>query len=151
MQTNINEFIKRVEEAVKQEQSLMMPGALEGRRLLNERHVAPMRVFLDDKRHPEDIYPKEKDWIWVKTAWMAIQLLAIGDVVEISLDHDLGCEWDGNGYDVMKWIEREIREENFGEFTLPEIKFHSQNPVGVLKMRAALDSIYNFLEAKRYE
>jgi hypothetical protein len=44
-----------------------------------------MRVWLDDRRPPPD-----GEWAWVKTPEEAIELLATGEVSEISLDHDLG-------------------------------------------------------------
>ncbi|WP_338033874.1 cyclic-phosphate processing receiver domain-containing protein [Herbaspirillum huttiense] len=54
-----------------------------------------MRVFLDDERAP----PVG----WVRTYWPegAIALLEAGGVVEISLDHDLGDDEHGTGYDVI--------------------------------------------------
>jgi len=59
-----------------------------------------MRVFLDDERTtPEG---------WVRVYWPdeAIALLESGAVEELSLDHDLGDDERGTGYDVVLWIEK---------------------------------------------
>jgi len=61
-----------------------------------------MRVFLDDERTtPEG---------WVRTYWPdeTIALLKAGGVEEVSLDHDLGDDQRGTGYDVILWIEEAI-------------------------------------------
>lgn len=69
---------------------------------------------------------------WAKTAKEAIALLETGNVIECSLDHDLGLDC-GTGYDVAKFIEQHAG-------TIPPIrcKVHSQNPVGVNNMKMAL-------------
>jgi len=54
-----------------------------------------LRVFLDDERAtPEG---------WVRTYWPdeVIDLLETNAVAEVSLDHDLGNEQRGTGYDVV--------------------------------------------------
>ena len=58
-----------------------------------------MKVYLDDEREtPEG---------WVRVYWPheAIELLKTGKVEEISLDHDLGDDEKGTGYDVVTWVE----------------------------------------------
>jgi hypothetical protein len=59
-----------------------------------------MKAFLDDCR-PAPVG-------WVATRWPdeVITLLEIGGVTEISLDHDLGDDERGTGYDVLAWIRR---------------------------------------------
>jgi hypothetical protein len=54
----------------------------------------------------------------------------------ISLDHDLGAEENGTGYDVAKFI-----EEAAYKGTLPpiEVRIHSANPVGRKRMLAAIE------------
>ena len=57
---------------------------------------------MDDKRDtPEG---------WVRVYWPheAIELLKTGAVEEISLDHDLGDDDNGTGYDVVTWIEEAV-------------------------------------------
>lgn len=64
-----------------------------------------MRVFLDDERDtPEG---------WVRVYWPdeAIALLESGKVSEMSLDHDLGDDKRGTGYDVVLWVEDQTTED----------------------------------------
>jgi hypothetical protein len=69
-----------------------------------------------------------------------IPLLEGGDVEVLSLDHDLGDDSRGTGYDVCTWLERKIVEEGpEGEFILPLVRIHSANPVGVNRMMASLE------------
>ncbi len=65
------------------------------------------RVFLDDERAtPEG---------WVRVYWPdeAIELLETNAVAEISLDHDLGDDERGTGYDVVLWIEEAVALQGF--------------------------------------
>ena len=95
-----------------------------------------LKIFLDDLR------PAPEGWTPAYTASEAIALLADGQVEAISLDHDLGePEAEvGNGYDVAVWLEEKAAN---GEWALvPEhIVVHSANPVGIGKMKAAIQSI----------
>lgn len=58
-----------------------------------------MKVYLDDER--------QTPFGWTRVFWPdeAIALLEAGVVSEISLDHDLGDDECGTGYDVILWIE----------------------------------------------
>lgn len=92
-----------------------------------------MKVWLDDVRE----MPSNFD-IHVKTANEAIALLKTGNVICISLDHDLGDHYAtccGTGYQVAKFIEEKA---HLG--TLPKLQWfiHSANPVGRKNMIAAL-------------
>ena len=91
-----------------------------------------MRVYLDDER---DTPPG-----WVRTYWpeQTIALLATGAVTELSLDHDLGDDARGTGYDVLLWIERAVAERGF---VAPRLRVHSANPAARLRMRAAIEAI----------
>lgn len=91
-----------------------------------------MRVWLDDER----LAPKG----WERCYWPAdvIALLASGVVAEVSLDHDLGDDSHGTGYDVLLWIEREVITNNFKP---PIIHIHTANPTAYLRMVAARASI----------
>jgi len=69
----------------------------------------------------------------------AIKLLQAGAVTHLSLDHDLGDDQRGTGYDVLLWIEQEVF---LHQFILPaNITVHSANPAGRKRMFAAIDSI----------
>ena len=91
-----------------------------------------MKVFLDDLRTEPDG--------WVRVFWpdQAIALLESGLVTDISLDHDLGDDQRGTGYDVLLWIEEAVHLRNFSP---PRIQVHSANTSARLRMQAAIASI----------
>ena len=65
----------------------------------------------------------------------------------ISLDHDLGEEANGTGYEVARWIEEDAFRWCQGESTgLPPLQWavHSQNPVGFGRMTQALRNADRF-------
>ena len=77
------------------------------------------RIFLDDARPtPEG---------WVRASWPAevIAWLETGTVQAVSLDHDLGDDARGTGYDVICWIEEAVAQRGFDP---PIITVHSANP-----------------------
>lgn len=91
-----------------------------------------MRVFLDDTREaPEG---------WIRAYWPeeAILLLETQKVVEISLDHDLGDDAHGTGYDVILWIEEAVACRGF---RAPKIIVHSANTSARQKMELGISSI----------
>lgn len=98
-----------------------------------------IKIFLDDVR------PCPKGWILAKTAWECIDLLIRhnDDTVILSLDHDLGDEENGTGYDVVKWIEEQIHSDNKSYRKPAQITVHSANPVGIKNMQAGIAAIYN--------
>lgn len=91
-----------------------------------------MRVFLDDERPTPDG--------WQRTYWPSevIALLQSGAVVELSLDHDLGDDTLGTGYDVILWIEEAVALQGFNP---PKISAHSANASAREKMLAGIQSI----------
>ena len=91
-----------------------------------------MRVFLDDERQTPDG--------WVRVWWPdeAIALLEGGEVTELSLDHDLGDDVRGTGYDVVLWIEEAVAMRGFGP---PVIRVHSANSSARAKMEAGIAAI----------
>lgn len=92
-----------------------------------------MKLWLDDVRLPPD------GWKWAKTADEAIAYLLTGLVVELSLDHDLGPEEAGTGYDVITWIEEMTYVSGFNPPAT--IKIHSANLVGRANMQRSIDAI----------
>ncbi len=91
-----------------------------------------LRVFLDDVRPtPEG---------WTRTYWPdeVISLLKTGLVCELSLDHDLGDDLRGTGYDVIVWIEEAVAIQRF---VPPLIFVHSANLPARQKMMAGIRSI----------
>lgn len=92
-----------------------------------------MKVFLDDERAtPEG---------WIRVFWPeeAIALLETGEVSVISLDHDLGNDERGTGYDVILWIEEAVAIHNF---IPPNIIVHSANSSARAKMELGISQIY---------
>lgn len=91
-----------------------------------------MKVFLDDLRTEPDG--------WVRVFWpdQAIALLESGLVTDISLDHDLGDDQRGTGYDVLLWIEEAV---HLRDFVPPRMQVHSANTSARLRMQAAIASI----------
>lgn len=91
-----------------------------------------LRVFLDDERRPS------AGWRHVRWPDEAIELLKTGAVIEISLDHDLGNDSHGTGYDVLLWKEHAVACERF---VSPGISVHTANPAARLRMLGAVAEI----------
>lgn len=99
-----------------------------------------VKVFLDDER------PTPDGWVRAFTAPEAIDLLKTGKVTQLSLDHDLGPEDAGTGYDVCLWVEEKIFSQEFcteKPFAPPVMSVHSANPVGRQRMEFAIQMIYH--------
>lgn len=97
-----------------------------------------MKVYLDDERNtPEG---------WTRVYWPdeAVSLLTSGAVVEISLDHDLGDDERGTGYDVILWIEEAVALRGFNP---PIIFVHSANSSARQKMEAGIAAIRRMASA----
>jgi hypothetical protein len=93
-----------------------------------------IKVYLDDER----LAPPG----WVRAYWPdeVIALLQSEKVDELSLDHDLGDDARGVGYDVLTWIERAIIEQGF--CPPARIVVHSANASVWPKMSQAIKSIH---------
>ena len=96
-----------------------------------------MKVYLDDER----IAPES--WIQVRWPDEAIELLKTGIVAEISLDHDLGDDDRGTGYDVVLWLEEAVALRGFNP---PTIHIHTANASARIKMEAGVRSILRFAQ-----
>jgi hypothetical protein len=98
-----------------------------------------LKVWLDDRRAPR---PDPETWVWVKTPAEAIELLATGEVAELSLDHDLGLlegERELTGYDVVVWIEEAVATRGFAPPAL--IRVHSSNASAAPRMERGIEAI----------
>lgn len=109
-----------------------------------------VKLWLDDERDPsvpniQNYFGAEGNEIWVKTAAVAINYLQQGNVVSISLDHDLGPASAGTGMDVAKWI-----EEQAYHGTLPRLNWsvHSLNPIGKKNITRAMLKADEFWSAQ---
>lgn len=98
-----------------------------------------MKVFLDDERAtPEG---------WMRVYWPseAIALLQTGAVQELSLDHDLGDDARGTGYDVILWIEEQVALHGFSP---PKIAVHSANSAARDRMLAGIRAIEGHVRSR---
>ena len=75
----------------------------------------------------------------------AVLLLETGSVTEISLDHDLGDDERGTGYDVVLWIEEAVITRGFRP---PKIHVHSANSSAREKMELGIASIEHHASRK---
>ncbi|MFG6459068.1 cyclic-phosphate processing receiver domain-containing protein [Roseateles sp. BYS96W] len=91
-----------------------------------------MRIYLDDERRTPPG--------WVRVYWPdeAIALLETGKVDESGLDHDLGDDARGTGYDVVLWVEEAVALRRFRP---PKRVVHSANSSARQKMLAGIAAI----------
>lgn len=93
-----------------------------------------MKIFLDDERKTPEGF---------KRCYWPDEVIALissrNDIELISLDHDLGDDDRGTGYDVLKWIEKQVVLNNF----IPtfDIIVHSANPPAFERMTEAIKAI----------
>ncbi len=98
-----------------------------------------MKIYLDDERETPDG--------WTRVYWPseAIALLEAGGVDEISLDHDLGDDERGTGYDVVLWIEEAVAIRGF---VPPKMRVHSANSSARQKMEMGIATIERLATAR---
>lgn len=65
-------------------------------------------------------------------------MLETGKVTHLSLDHDLGDDERGTGYDVIVWIEEAVATRGF---VPPKLSVHSANSAARARMEAGIRSI----------
>lgn len=94
-----------------------------------------MKVYLDDVR--------EAPPGWFRAYWpqQVIHLISTAVVTDISLDHDLGNDSIGTGYDVLTWLEETVAEGLLD--MVPNIIVHTANPIARERMLAAVEYINN--------
>jgi hypothetical protein len=96
----------------------------------------PLRVWLDD-----DLLDRKAPdgWVQVTTAWEAIKLLDTGNVVEMSLDHDLGDDAAyGHGIDVVNWLGEQQEVHNRPLWPEEGVILHTANAYGRHAMAKAI-------------
>ena len=94
-----------------------------------------MKVFLDDER------PIPDGWVGARWPEEVIRLLEAGGVTHVSLDHDLGDDERGTGYDVVLWVEEAVATRGF---IPPVMTVHSANSSARQKMEQGIESIKRF-------
>ncbi len=92
------------------------------------RAMLGVRLFVDDQREPE--WFGLEGWVVARTSAEALAALSAGNVVECSLDHDLGG--DDTGYKVVCWMEENNVWPKVGT------QCHSANPVGKQRIEAVI-------------
>jgi hypothetical protein len=100
--------------------------------------IVGIKVYLDDDR------PTPPGWVGVLWPDEAIALLQTETVDELSLDHDLGDDDRGVGYDVLTWMEQAVVEQGFRP--PKRIVVHSANASVYPKMSQAIRSIHRLAE-----
>ena len=91
------------------------------------------KLWLDDER------PEPEGWVRAKTAGHAVMLLASGTFGEVSLDHDLGPDSAGTGYQVACWLEEQVMTDP--SFPVPLVHVHTANASARGKMMQAVRNI----------
>lgn len=91
-----------------------------------------MKIYLDDTR------PAPPGWTLARWPDEVIALIIAGGVTDISLDHDLGDDARGVGYDVILWIEERVATSGWRP---PNIAVHSANSAARQRMEAGVASI----------
>jgi len=99
-----------------------------------------MKVYVDDER------PCPDGWVLARWPEEAIRLLETGEVTDLSLDHDLGDDERGTGYDVVLWVEEAVATRGFAP---PRIVVHSANSSARQKMELGIQSIERFVATRR--
>ena len=104
------------------------------------------KMFLDDVRDPQWVYPREytDDWVVCRSFAEAEAVFSDSGWPEwISFDHDLGCDVP-SGYDLAKYL---VNWDLDVADMPPHFSFavHSANPVGSANIKNLLD---NYLASK---
>jgi hypothetical protein len=107
---------------------------------------APIKLWHDDIRRPPD-----DTWTWARTNKEALDYLYHGNVVECSLDHDLGLHDidpdipDADTYFAGVWSEEDgysLVEAMIAENLVPpKVTIHSWNPPGAARMARRLKDV----------
>jgi hypothetical protein len=94
-----------------------------------------LRIWLDDTRKAP------RGWLWVKSYSVCKLLIVVfrDCITDISFDHDLGTEKDGN--DIALLIERMAYEKKLKPLRW---EVHSANPVGGREIEATMRSAERF-------
>lgn len=82
----------------------------------------------------DDVRPAPTGWTHVRSVNEAVDLLRSAEVIEASLDHDLGdyAHDGGDGYRVTDWMAEHDR------WPVGGVRCHSANPVGRARIEATI-------------
>lgn len=98
-----------------------------------------MKLYLDDVR------PAPAGWKLVRWPQEMIELLMTGAVTDVSLDHDLGDDKRGTGYDVITWLEKAVVDYGL---VPPNIKVHSANVPAKKRMERGIKSVNHLYQVR---
>lgn len=106
----------------------------------------------------DDVRPPPQGWVWARTNDAAKTVLRYDNVVECSLDHDLGLEhlevpdeWDDDAWDKVIEVANSLTDKHSetgldlvlwmiqNDRVPAEVRIHSWNPDGAKFMAAALN------------
>lgn len=120
------------------------------------------KIWLDDLRNPIDynslttmpdralniLNKWGRDWVWVKDAHSAKQELSKGGFDVASFDNDLGGQIDGDGYNVLNWLEEKAATDP--TFPIPQYLYaHTSNNPRAVSMEATIKSIKKFVAIRK--
>ena len=100
-----------------------------------------IKVYLDDLR------PTPSGWTHCYWPSEVIALIEQGIVEVVSLDHDLGDDSRGTGYDVLIYLEERVFTEEF--FVPPIIYIHTANPAAAQRMLLSKIAIEHRLKRRK--
>ena len=107
-----------------------------------------MKIFLDDVRDaPDETWTVARNYRDAEALVCHLGLDQEDGITEISLDHDLGDDGRGTGYDVILWIEAAVAQ---GDYIPPSILIHTANAPARKRMEAGATSISRLLESRRH-
>lgn len=92
-----------------------------------------LKIYLDDERTPPD------GWVLARWPDEVVSMMESEEVSEISLDHDLGDDDRGTGYDVVLWVEERVFTDP--NFVPPKMHVHSANVSARNKMEMGISRI----------
>lgn len=104
-----------------------------------------MKIFLDDVRDTPIGYTRA---YWPQEVATLIDQVGIESIEEISLDHDLGDDIRGTGYDVVTYIEEMVFFDKSIK-SVPKIVVHSANSSARQKMERGIEAIKGLVEYNR--
>lgn len=100
-----------------------------------------INLFVDDIREPTDIYESiTGGWVIARTSHAAVEILeSCVEISFLSLDHDLGEN------DTIEPVLTKLQEMAFRGIDCPQtIRAHSDNPVGIQKIRDVAEFVERY-------
>lgn len=102
--------------------------------------VTRIKIWLDDERDAPEGW---KRCLWPEQVVMLIVSAGLSGkfkVTDISLDHDLGEDNGRTGYDVIRYIQKQLVTGQWNG-KIPNLYCHSDNPVGRKHIELGIASI----------